>query len=214
MDKSEYPLNLRSWDYPDLMSYNMAVYYRTTLVLQTLEGMIGRAQFDSIMNIYANRYHFRHPNENDFFNVMVEKTGYELGQFYYQFIAGTARVDYCVKSLEFENIPKADSTTSAKYKITATLSRELDGILPQKLIIGLENGSKLDTTWDGHDRIKSFEFISKSRPTYAVIDSGYVYTLDENFSNNSLYLKPFSSRLFSFEWDSLFIREFILSLLL
>jgi hypothetical protein len=179
-----------------------------------LEGTVGQARFDSALDAYANRYRFRHPNENDFINTISEETGINLRQFYNQFIAGTARVDYSVKSLEYEAAMASDSGSPAKYKITATLGRELDGILPQRLAIHLENGSELDTTWNGQERVKSFEFSSVSKPTYAVIDSGYTYTLDENLGNNSLYLNGFGSRLISFEWDSLFIREFILSLLL
>jgi hypothetical protein len=225
MSKAEYPINLKSWEYPDPISYNTAVYYRTTLVMQTLEGMLGRAKFDSALSFYANHFRFRHPIWEDIVNVMVVHGGQDLTTFFYDYIAGTARVDYSIKSLEYNTLQNKSSivTNSGEqatrlqkdnYKINVVLNRELDGILPQRLIVRLESGSNLDTTWNGEARVKSFDFMASSRPVYATIDSGYNYTLDENLGNNSLYVKPLGSRLLSFEWDILFIKELFLSFLL
>jgi hypothetical protein len=90
----------------------------------------------------------------------------------------------------------------------------LDGILPQILVVGLQNGAQIDTSWDGAIRVATLRLAADSPPVYAAIDTGRFYSLDENFINNTLYIKSFGYRLLSFEWDLIFVKELILSLLL
>jgi hypothetical protein len=208
MTRGEWPIDRKSWDYPDPSSYAAAVYDRASLVLQTLEEVVGRAKFDEFLKAYANDFRFKHPDKADFISNAARYTGDDMSEFTKQFIDGTARLDYSIRALEFQTIANADS--SRKYEITVTASRELDGILPQKIHIGLENGA-IDTTWDGRDRIVDFNFFTGARPEFAAVKD---YALDENKANNTLYIKSFGSRLLSFEWDTIFSLEFLLSLVL
>ena len=209
--KAEYPINLKSWEYPDAFSYNTSVYERGVLVLQTLEKILGQAVFDSALTEYARNFRFRHPDSYDFKNAMISASELDLDRFFEQFIDGTARVDYSVRSLEFETIGLAGEK---RYEINMTVSRELEGVLPQRITIGLADGSTIDTTWDGVSRKTAFKFESVSKPVYAALNEGDEYAIDENRSNDTLHLKSFGSRLISFEWDLIFIREFFLSLIL
>jgi hypothetical protein len=144
---------------------------------------------------------------------MEEGLGLDLGKFVRQFVAGTSRVDYAVRTLEYKSVPEEDSAVGKRYEISVTVARELDGILPQKISIGLNDGGVIDTTWDGSSRIAAFDFRADSRPEYVEIGSRGVCALDENAANNSLYIKGFGSRLLTFEWDLVFVLEFLLSLL-
>jgi len=215
MGKAEWPLNLKSWEYPDDFAYSAAVYFRASSVLQTLEQMVGRAAFDSALGGYANKYRFGHPTTAGFQSSMETGLGIDLDSFFAQFIAGTARVDYAIRNLEYKSIAKGDMVSDRGYKITVTVGREFEGILPQKIEIGLNDGAVIDTIWDGAARTAIFEFDANSRPDYARIGYGEgPYALDENLANNSIYLKSFGSRLLTFEWDAVFALELLLTLLL
>lgn len=212
--KAEWPINLKSWEYPNQMAYNTAVYNRSAVVFSTLEGYLGRGQFDAALQVYAEAFRFRHPTSDDFLTTLSNATGSDLSDFNRQFIAGSARLDYSVRSLDFHLLPNTDSIHGKQYEINLTLARELDGVLPQKVAVMLEDGSVIDTTWDGQMRLGLFTLTSYSRPVGARLDPHGTYPLDENISNNSLYLKSFGSRLMSFEWDNIFTLEFLLALLL
>jgi hypothetical protein len=203
-------MDLKSWDYPDESTYGTGVYYRSSLVLKTLEELLGRSLMDSALGAYARKYRFSHPDSSDFENAISSKSGVDLSRFYSQFISGTSRVDYAIRSLNYKSITTTDSLK--KYEITLKVSRELDGILPQKISIKLENGERLDTIWvDSYSRVASLKFYASSRPESAELSN---YALDENIANNTLYIESFSSRLISFEWDTVYLMECLISLFL
>jgi hypothetical protein len=210
--RAEWPINLKSWNYPDEMSYGAAVYYRASLVIQTLESLAGREKFDSFLKTYAGNFRFRHPNGDDFINTATVMLNMDMTMFYNQFIRGTARLDYSIRSLEYNALHDPDSTN--QYEVSVTVARELDGILPQTISLILESGARVDSLWDGESRIATLKFYAASRPLYAVLNLDRPYPLDENISNNSLYLKSFGGRIMSFEWDAVFLLEMLLSLIL
>ena len=210
MSKGEYPINLKSWDYPDDAAYGINVYNRSTLVLKSLEELAGQSSMDSALGAYARQYRFRHPDLSDFENAISSHSGIDLSRFYAQYISGTSRVDYGIRSLSYKSIATADS--AKKYEVSLKIARELDGILLQKIALTLENGNRIDTTWeDTIARVATLKFYTDSRPQFAALTG---YALDENIANNSMYVDSFGSRLISFEWDSVFMVEFFLSLIL
>ncbi len=210
ISKANYPIDLKSWDYPDEMSYGMSVYSRSTLVLDALENLLGRARMDSALSFYANEYRFRHPDIYDFKNAISERGGINLDRFYDQFISGTARVDYGIISLSY----KAISGSEGKFDVDITVERRLDGILPQKISLFCDDGSRIDTLWNGEARTTVFKFPTSSKPKYAELNAGNAYSIDENIANNTLYFLSLGSRLLSFEWDTVFMVEFFLSFIL
>jgi hypothetical protein len=212
--KAEWPLDLKSWQYPEDFSYSAIVYFRTTLMLETLRQMAGAASFDSALKAYANEYRFGHPDQQDFWGSFEKSLGIDLGNFREQFLSGTSRVDYSVKSINYKATVPDDSLRERSFKITVAVSRELDGILPHKITVGLKDGAVIDTLWDGVARTAIFEFTASARPEYAVVGNDTPYSLDENKANNTLYLKSFSSRLLTFEWDAIFAIGIMLSFLI
>jgi hypothetical protein len=211
MAKGEYPIDIKSWEYPDEMSYGIAVYYRASLVLETLEKLMGREKFDLFLKSYAQDFRFKHPTEGDILNSASADINTNLTSFFSQFIHGTSRLDYAIRNLKYKTAQNSDSTK--KYEITITVAREQDGILPQHIRLTLEDGSFRDTTWENQYRkLTDFKFYSVSRPvSAAIIDN---YPLDENIANNTFYVDSFGSRLLSFEWDTVYMVEIILSLIL
>ncbi len=210
MSKADYPVDLKSWDYPDEMSYGIGVYSRSTLVLDALENLLGRAHMDSVLSSYANEYRFRHPDMADFKRAIMWTGGIDFDRFYGQFISGTSRVDYGIISLSY----KAVSGSEGKYNVDITVERRLDGILPQTISLFCDDGSRIDTLWNGEARTTSFKFQTSSKPKYAELNAGNAYAIDENIANNTLYFRSLGSRLLSFEWDTVFLVEFLLSFIL
>jgi hypothetical protein len=211
MAKGEYPIDLKSWDYPDEMSYGIAVYNRSSLVLGTLESLVGRDKFDYFLKSYAQNFRFKHPHTDDLVKCAATYANIDMTTFYSQFIHGTSRLDYAIRDIKYKSLQNSNSTK--KYEITVILAREQDGILPQHIRLTLEDGSALDTTLeDPYLKIRELKFFTESRPASAAIINNY--PLDENVTNNTIYMDSYGSRLLSFEWDTVFMVEFLFSLIL
>jgi hypothetical protein len=209
-----YPIDLKSWEYPDQMEYNAAVYSRASMVLGTLKRVLGDSAFAEALKDFARRYRFRHPDGEDLLNSISSSTGVDLSGFSSQFVAGTARVDYAVTSLECSKVEQDSAGASGRYNISVDVRRNLGGIVPQRITVVLEGGARLDSVWDGRSRVATFDFVADSEPAYAALDEDGMIELDENRTNDRIYRESHSTRLISFEWDTIFAIEFLLSLLI
>ena len=169
-------------------SYFINVYSRATAVIKTLEGVIGSDNFDSALQDFAGKYKFKHPDTYDLLESFESSTGQDLHWFFDSYIFGTARVDYEVVSIESTK-QKTDSDIDI-YKTEIEAQRNLDGVLPQKLVVAFTDGKTVSQDWDGVERYKIFEFESETPAEWAAIDTGYYYLIDENLINNSRKAQP------------------------
>ena len=72
----------------------------------------------------------------------------------------------------------------------------------------------IEKLWDGRERLKRLTFETGSIPVYVSIDKKVSYAIDENLNNNTIYFRGHTTRMISFEWDVIFIIEFLASLFL
>ena len=82
------------------------------------------------------------------------------------------------------------------------------------MTVGLEDGTVIERLWDGKERLKRLTIETDSKPVYVSIDKKISYAIDENLNNNSLYFRGHMARMISFEWDAIFIIEFLASIFL
>jgi aminopeptidase N len=209
--ESKYPINLKSWEYPNQQSYTNSVYGRAWLVLQALDKMSGDSLFINALKDFSIAYKFKHPDQFDFLKFFNDQYDQNLTTFFDQFIYGTSRVDYSIESISYS---KNVNDSLDRYVTLVQVERKLDGILPQEITIVLEDGKTQHVNWDGAARLYTAEFKSDSKPDYATLDYNGLYFIDENFNNNSLYLDSNILRLISFEWDMEFIFEFLIAMFL
>jgi hypothetical protein len=214
MEGPSYPIDLKSWEYPDQMEYNAAVYSRASMVLGTLKRVLGDSVFAEALRDFARRYRFGHPTGDDLLNSISSSANVDLSGFSSQFVAGTARVDYAVTSLDYSRVDQDSAEATGQYNISVEVRRRLGGIVPQRITVVLEDGARLDSLWDGQSRLAIFDFVAESEPAYAALDEDGITELDEDRANNRIYRQSLSTRLMSFEWDTIFALESLLSLIL
>ena len=97
------PIATPAWKF-EFGGYGMLTYFKTMLMLQTLEGLIGRPVMDSVMKTYFHRWRFRHPSGADFIAVVNEivprhhraRLGPNMDWFFDQVLYGTGVCDYAV----------------------------------------------------------------------------------------------------------------------
>ncbi len=76
-EKSDQPIETTSEKFNEV-NYNLVAYYKTSEWMRWLEEQVGKEAFDNAMKAYYNRWQFKHPQPEDFKNVLEESTGRNL----------------------------------------------------------------------------------------------------------------------------------------
>lgn len=106
---------------PDqIQSQNLgaAAYYKPALGLRMLrESIVGPELFDKAFRAYIERWKYKHPTPDDFFNTMEDVTGHELDWFWRGWFEKTWTLDQAVDSVNYiEDDPANGSLISISSK--------------------------------------------------------------------------------------------------
>jgi hypothetical protein len=177
----------------------VTTYYRTSLWLSTLEGLVGWETLQRILSTYFSRWSFRHPSPADFFAVANEVSGRDLTWFFDQVHGSGRTFDYGVSSLRSERRSDASAARESEpgvdlYKTTVVVRRHAEGVFPVDVRLTLEDGEEVRWPWDGRDSWKVFEVERPRRARRADVDPGRVLQLDVRQTNNSAVLHPSGPR--------------------
>lgn len=208
------PITTPEWKFPREASSTLT-YFKTAVVLTTLDRLIGRPVMDSAMKTFFARWRFRHPCARDFvavFNEMVPtltngKFGDNMNWFFDQALFGTAVCDYALTRCASYPLPDSaktdtghgDSTAAARpdtgrtrtmYVTRVAVSRLGEMKLPVEIEIRFEDGSTVRKTWDGEGRYSEMKHVGPSRAVSAVVDPDGKLALDINTLNNSRMVEP------------------------
>ena len=163
--------------------YGELTYQKTATWLRTLEGLLGRAVMDEVMQTYFIRWRFKHPNAQSFIDVVNEivprrlggKLGPDMNWFFEQVLFGDRVCDYKLARL----------TNHTNGSATLRVDRLGDMQLPVEVLVHFENGQDVTLLWDGKDRSRTFTPAQKGRVLWAQVDPGQKLYMDVNVINNS-----------------------------
>jgi hypothetical protein len=91
------PVDTPAWQYCDRESYRTNSYRRTAAALRSLQGLVGDARFLRGMRTYSERWRFRHPYPQDFFDAFQEGAKADIAWYFEQAFRSTATVDWRVE---------------------------------------------------------------------------------------------------------------------
>lgn len=169
----------------DRGAYRTIAYNKPELVLSTLEGVLGAQTMGKVLRTYFQEFKFKHPTAQDFEKVCEEVSGKKLNWFFDQFIRGTGVVDFAVKSISYYE--ETDLNSGASTFVTkVVVLRNGEVKMPVDLKLSLDDGSSVDTVWNGQNRWQAFEFRTSSAPGYAQLDPFHKIPIDINYANNSM----------------------------
>ncbi|WP_420150623.1 M1 family metallopeptidase [Spirosoma sp.] len=189
-----------TWQLPN-GQYGMLTYMKTATWLRTLEGLVSRPVMDEIMQTYFSRWKFKHPDGQDFIDIVNEivpkrlgsKYGRDMNWFFDQALYGDNVVDYELLSIRNRNA-----------NATITVQRNGDAKMPVDVLVHFENGKELMLFWDGKSRQRQFTLTENANVLWAVVDPKQKLYMDTDFNNNSLTLKPSSAPAAKFATRFLF----------
>ena len=189
-----------TWQLPD-SQYGVLTYMKTATWLRTLEGLVGRPVMDEIMQTYFIRWKFKHPDGQNFIDIVNEivskrlgtKYGPNMNWFFQQVLYGDNVFDYELLSIK-----------NKKGQSIITVQRNGDGNMPVDVLVHFDNGKELMLFWDGKGRQRQFMLSKNTNVLWAKVDPKQKIYMDTNLNNNSLTLQPSSAPAAKFAAKFLF----------
>ncbi|OFW13183.1 MAG: hypothetical protein A3H29_09960 [Acidobacteria bacterium RIFCSPLOWO2_02_FULL_67_21] len=199
-------------------------YNKTALWLHTLERHLGWPVLQRAMSTYFERWKFRHPRPEDFFAVVEEVAGRDMGWFFDEVYRGSNEFDYGVQA--FTSVPAArlkpsttydearlkPSTTGDEarlkpgttgedgYRTIVVVRRFGEAIFPVDIVTTFRDGQTVRERWDGRDRRVMYTYERPSEARSVQVDPDRVLLLDVNYTNNSMTLQPRAAEA-SLKWS-------------
>lgn len=195
---------------------NGITYSKTGLWLLTLERYLGWDVLQEIMATFYERWQFRHPAPQDFFDTANEVSGTDLTWFFDQVYRGSEAFDYEVSSVASERVEVegfvaqggrgnleyvAGDEEPERYRTEVVVRRNGGAVFPVEVLLVFEDDSEVRKEWDGASRWELYVEERPSRLDYAVVDPDRKLVLDVNYTNNSRRLDP-QSTLPARKWAS------------
>ncbi len=92
------PCNLPAADYT-AMNYGTCVYGKTSWNLKYLYYYLGEYAFSKAMQSYFDKWHFKHPQPNDFKEVVQQESNQRMDWFFNDLMQTTKQMDYAIKKV-------------------------------------------------------------------------------------------------------------------
>lgn len=155
------PILTPAWKFYDSTSYGINSYPRTDLTLSTLERYIGEDVMARVMREYHQKWRYRHPASQDFFDTVNEVTGQDFTWFFDQFVKGTNTLDYEISDLKsvqakaaigvYDKDGQKDELKESKderkkdapYENEVDVRRAGEAWFPVEMLFTFEDGSKV-----------------------------------------------------------------------
>jgi len=169
-----------SWEFSSAAAYFGASYGKTALSLRTLEALIGPAAFARGLRAYVERHRFGHPTGDDFFAVLSEAAGEDLGWFFEQAFRSEAVVDWGVAGVRH----RGSEGAADAWSIEVDISRRGDFVGPVEVELEYEDGRRERRRWDGRDPSVRWTLTSAQRLARVVVDPDAAWALETRRRDN------------------------------
>ena len=134
----EEPIATHSYRFKEQGLSGTSIYSKTAAVLFMLQYVLGDDVFEAAMREYYERWKFKHPYPEDFYNVMEEVSGKRnLRWFFDQWFHKALMCDYGIKKMTYDKINRDENTI---YRTTICIKRHKPAIMPVDVKITMENG--------------------------------------------------------------------------
>jgi hypothetical protein len=201
-----------AWSYQS-GTYSFYSYTKPEILLRTLENYLGEPTMARVMRTYHERWRFRHPSSNDFYEVANEVSGQDLTWFFQQAVEGTETLDYEVASvstrhprpltghveaggkrqfLSQKDAKDASGDGDAKepYESTILVRRHGEFVFPVEVALKFEGKPVEVVEWDGVERWKKLTYTRPEKLEWAEVDPDRKVLLDRNWMNNGKRVEP------------------------
>ncbi len=203
----------KAWDYQPRSWYGFYSYQKPEMALLTLERYLGEETMARVMRTYHERWRFRHPASQDFFDVVHEVTGANFDWYWDQVFKGTGVLDYAVGQVTSEpvrsvrgivetssgrqHVAEAEAArrdrepggSQASYRTEVIVERRGEVRFPIEVEFKFEGQPPERRRWDGVAPSKTFTFGTPHRLEWVEIDPDRKVVLDADWLNNGYRMR-------------------------
>ncbi|HLP61044.1 MAG TPA: M1 family metallopeptidase [Candidatus Deferrimicrobium sp.] len=180
-------VNQYSWKFLNQAQYASNVYSKAAIFLRSLKNYVGKEKMYTFFKYYAEKFKYKHPTTADFietFNTFMKE---DFNWAFADYINGDSKLDNEVYTVESVKVDRGDGKET--YRNEVVFLRK-EGYFPVDLLIKLENGQEMKSTWKEKNKWYRIVSYDASPIRYAAIDPDFKLPLDYNFLNNSYQLEP------------------------
>ncbi|HEY3352741.1 MAG TPA: M1 family metallopeptidase [Polyangia bacterium] len=177
-----------SWDYLSSASYNANAYAKPTLLLLTLEGLLGEERMLRVLRTYAARHRFGHPRSDDFRRVLAETEEPAAVELWDGALGSREVLDYAVESLRSEPPAAVRGRADAAPGLfeSEVVVRRVGGLrAPVEVEVLFEGGARVVERWDGRAAWRRFTYARPARLAGVRVDPRRLLALELDLSNNA-----------------------------
>jgi hypothetical protein len=171
-------------------SASAITYNKTALWLNTLENHLGWPTLQKAMATYFDRWKFRHPKPDDFFQVLNEVSGQDLAWFVDEAHRSSNVFDYGVQAFTSDRLGTSEQDGRRGYRTIVVAQRFGEAFFPVDVVTTFRNGARVTERWDGRDRRQVYIYERAEQAVTTEVDPARVLLLDVNYTNNSRTLEP------------------------
>lgn len=156
------------------INYGLSAYIKPGTAFGHLEQYLGTAEFDRIMHLYFDKWHFKHPQPTDLRAIFEKETGKDLGWFFNGYLFSIDQLDYSLK--------KISGDAASGYQVLVKNRGEIAAPFP---ITAYRDTVAVRTEWfEGFEGEKTVDFPATDADRL-VLDGAHV-TLDVYRKNNTI----------------------------
>ncbi len=142
----EQPMSLRGEQFTR-ESYSSSNYSKAGFMLNALKWMIGEKKFENAMHTYFDRWHFKHPELDDFWDTMQEFAKEDLDHFRKEWMETTHYNDFELD--DYETTKSGDEFTT---KVFVSNEGTIKGLAAPVHLVTINNDT-LEGRWNGNESV-------------------------------------------------------------
>jgi hypothetical protein len=194
------PILRNSWSYANNGEYGTNSYYKPGLILRQMENDLGEATFARCIRAYFERWSYRHPDTDDFFDTFEDVSKRDLSAYRNLVFRQNATLDFSVVSAKssretgrggmFGNSHepvKEEKRDRSKPTYRSTVIVARSGSLPIRgqVVMRFSNGHVEKRVLPSNATWGKYEFLYPHELESVQIDPGLESLWDTNLLNNS-----------------------------
>jgi len=164
-------------------NYGSIVYLKTGVLLQYLANYLTQEKFDKAMQVYFQRWQFKHPYPEDLQVIFEEVAGEKLNWFFQDLIQTTQPVEVALTNVKDNN-----------GTLQVSVSNQNKVLVPVPVATRNSNGQLIEVKWTKPGLVQQQLTFNSQNVHEVVVDPGY-FLPELNRSNNRLEVRNILPKL-------------------
>ncbi len=135
----EQPIGTLPDEFGGDLALGIGAYVKPAVMLNALRAIAGDGAFDAALGRYFEVWSFKHPQPADFYRIMQDELGIELGWFWHGWIETTATSDMAVLGVDQDQ-------AGDRWIVTVSVDQRGELLMPARVVASTDTGASATVT--------------------------------------------------------------------